>query len=214
MTTGTETDDSKAIIDAAMTLAARRGWRAVTMADIAAASNVPLGQLHRSYHSKAEILTGLSRQADAEVLADALMDSGEESPRDRLFDVIMRRFDALGPYKPGIRALLRELPEASSAVALTHQLTNSMRWMLEAADIDTSGVRGSIQAMGLAAIYANVMRTWLRDDSLDMARTMSELDRQLRWAEQIMNSFGRRGHGPRQEPLEPAVPPGPADPSI
>ena len=212
MTASTDAEESRRIIDAAMTLAAKHGWRAVTMADIAKAADLPLGRLYSAYRNKAEILTGLSRQADAVVLADPLTDDGEESPRDRLFDVIMRRFDALAPYKPGIAALLRELPDPSSAFAIIHQLTNSMRWMLDAADIDNSGVHGAIQTAGLTAIYANVMRTWLRDDSLDAARTMSELDRDLRWAEQIMNSFG--GRRKRDRGVETRAPEGPVDPSI
>ena len=215
MSTTTETDESAAIIAAAMALAARRGWRTLTMADIAAEAQLSLGEVYRHYRTKAEILNGLSRHADAAVLGDVLNDPGEESPRDRLFDAIMRRFDALSPFKAGIAALLRELPDAASGFAVLHQLSNSMRWMLEAASIDTSGIRGSIQVAGLAAIYANVMRTWLRDDTLDAARTMSELDRQLRWAEQIMNSFGhRRGSRSAGASGSATAPAGPLDPSI
>jgi AcrR family transcriptional regulator len=214
MKTSAETDVSKNIIDAAMVLAAKRGWRAVTMTDIAVEADIALLQLHKLYRTKAEILTGLSRQADAAVLADPVIANGEESARDRLFDVIMRRFDALASYKQGIAALLREPPDPHSALTLTHQLTNSMRWMLEAADINTSGLRGSIQATGLAVIYANVMRTWLRDDSLDAARTMSELDRELRWAEQIINSFGRPKSGGRRTHSDTPAPEGSLDPSI
>lgn len=159
------------------------------MAEIAAEAGLPAGRVHQAFPTKSAILTGISRQADAAVLAEPIVESGQETPRDRLFDVIMRRFDALAPYKTGIAAISREVPNAGAAVALLCQLTNSMRWMLEAAGIGTAGPRGALQTAGLAALYANVMRTWIADDSVDLARTMSELDRQLRWAEQTMNSL-------------------------
>jgi ubiquinone biosynthesis protein COQ9 len=52
--------------------------------------------------------------------------------------------------------------------------------MLEAAEIATGGVRGAV-ALRLATVaYLSTMRTWQRDDSPDLARTMAALDARLR----------------------------------
>ena len=57
--------------------------------------------------------------------------------------------------------------------------------MLTAADIDAAGPRGAIRAQGLAALFAQVLRTWV-DDEDDNARTMAALDKALargqRWS--------------------------------
>ena len=60
-----------------------------------------------------------------------------------------------------------------------------MRWALEAAGINSGGLRGTVRAKGLLAVYAAVIPVWLRDDSPDMARTMAALDRRLAQAERL-----------------------------
>ena len=57
------------VIDAALALAATRGWRALTLADIAEAAKLPLSQVYPAYASKAAILGGFTRRIDAEVPA-------------------------------------------------------------------------------------------------------------------------------------------------
>jgi hypothetical protein len=64
-----------------------------------------------------------------------------------------------------------------------------MSWVLEAAGMDTSGIKGAIRVAGLGGIYLNVLRTWMEDDSADLGRTMAALDKNLSRAEQIANNF-------------------------
>ena len=52
--------------------------------------------------------------------------------------------------------------------------------------IGAAGLPGIVKVKGLAAIYMSVLRVWLNDDSEDMAKTMSALDRALRRAECII----------------------------
>ena len=78
-----------------------------------------------------------------------------EQPRDRVFDLLMRRFDALRPYKPALEVLRRELPaDPPAMLAAGAALLRSMRWMLEAAGIETGGVarriRGKLNCCGVS----------------------------------------------------------------
>src|SRR5437879_8172689 len=106
------------IIDAALRLIAQQGWRRLSLAAVAAEAGVPILTLYRAFPSKPAILRGFSRRIDEVVLAtprdsDAAADApGElgERPRDRVFDLLMRRFDALHPYREAIEVLGRELP--------------------------------------------------------------------------------------------------------
>ncbi|MBT3331630.1 MAG: TetR family transcriptional regulator, partial [Rhodospirillaceae bacterium] len=86
------------VIGAAMKLAGVQGWRDTTMADIAETAGLSLVELRNMYGSKTAILAGLIRQTDDIVLAGSGADMADEPVRDRLFDVIMRRLDALAPY--------------------------------------------------------------------------------------------------------------------
>ena len=186
------------IYSAAMQVAARTGWRKARLADIAEEAGLSLADLHDRYDSKAALLDDLVRHIDRIVLKGAQQPNGEDSsPRDRLFDILMQRFDALNPYKDGIRAIVRDTGGGGIAEILCGgcRLLRSMRWMLEAAGIGTAGWLGGLRVKGLAVVFAATVQAWLRDDSEDMAKTMAALDRNLKRAEQFATMrlpFGRR----------------------
>lgn len=174
-------DLDRAAIDAAMRLAEQQGWRNVTLSAVAAACGVSLGDLYRRYPSRAAILAGLARQIDRQVLAHRPAGEEGESARDRLFDVMMRRFDALGPYRRGIASVIEDAPRDPLTLAcFGFQLRRSMAWMLEAAGIPAAGAAGIAKTKGLAAIHLCVLRTWLSDETADLSKTMAALDAALR----------------------------------
>lgn len=181
------------IIGAAMALAAEKGWRETTLADIAKRADVSLAELFRTVGGKQGVLEALSRHVDAQVLAGGDPDM-EERARDRLFDVLMRRFDALAPYKAGLMAVADATPRDPLAALCTfRQLRRSMGWMLEGAGLSADGFAGAVKTRVLAGIWVSLMRTWFQDDSEDLARTMAALDARLRRAEELWNSLpGRR----------------------
>ena len=174
---------------AAMRVAAGIGWRRTRLADIAEEAGLTLAELHARYTSKQAVLDGLVRNIDRTVLAGVQQSKDDEdtSHRDRLFDILMQRFDALNPYKDGIRAVVRDAGSGGVAEILCGgcRLLRSMRWMLEAAGISTAGWLGGLRVKGLAVVFAATVQVWLRDDSEDMAKTMAALDRNLRRAEQF-----------------------------
>jgi len=196
---GSSPSEADRIVDAALALVATEGWRQVSLAAIAAAAGLPILQVYRIFRSKQAILAALYRRVDAIVLAEPPSAEADERPRDRLFDLLMRRFDALQPYKPALDVLRRELPhDPPTALCAGVSLLRSMRWMLEAADIPTSGVRGAVAVKLATAAYLSAMRVWQRDDSPDLARTMASLDARLRRIERWLAAARstRRGGEP------------------
>jgi len=190
-------ETNQRIVAAAMTLAAECGWRRTGLAEVARAAGVPLAELYRRFPTRAHLLAGLSRIADAAVLADepAAPDATEEdeTPRDRLFDVMMRRFDALLPYRDGLAAVTRDLRrEPLTALAFAPHIARSMAWMLRAARIDPDAPGGAALVAGLVAVHARVMRVFLADDTADLARTMAALDAELRRGESWLAALRRR----------------------
>jgi AcrR family transcriptional regulator len=187
------------LINAALLLTAQHGWRGLSMAAIAAEAGLPILTLYRVFPSKPTLLCAFSRRIDETVLAAPLdLDPAgadpDERPRDRVFDLLMRRFDALRPHRDAIEVLGRELPgDPVSALALGAALLRSMAWMLEAAGIATGGLRGAIAIKLTAGAYAATLRIWLRDDTPDLAPTMAALDRRLRGIERWLGTPGRRG---------------------
>src|SRR5262249_5549000 len=124
---------------------------------------------------------------DRAVLAAGDADMAQEPPRERLFDVLMRRLELLEPDKAAVRSLMRSATRNPAlACALNGLAGRSQQWMLTGAEIDAAGPRGMLRAQGLAVLFASVLRTWINDDDPGRARTMAALDRALargqRWA--------------------------------
>ena len=187
--------DHDLILDAAFSCIAQAGWRRLRMASIAAEAGLPILRVYRAFPSKVAILVGFSRRIDEAVLIAPVDGETDERPRDRVFDLLMRRFDALAPYKPGLEVLGRELPsDPCAALATAARLLRSMRWMLETAGIATDGVGGILAVKLTLAAYMAASRVWLRDDSPDLAPTMAALDRRLRGIERWLD---RVRTGPR-----------------
>lgn len=185
------------IIDAALALLPTEGWGGLSLAAIATAAELPILRVYRIFRSKQAILGGLVRRIDEAVLAEPPAPEPDERPRDRLFDLLMRRFDALQPHKAALEVLRRELPgQPLTALCAGASLLRSMRWMLEAADIPTGGVRGAVAVRLAAAAYLSAMRVWQSDDSSDLARTMAALDARLRRIERwLVPTRARRSDG-------------------
>lgn len=203
----------KHVIDTTMELAAIHGWRRLSLAEIAEGAGLSLAVLYEHYPSKASILRALVAQTDARMLAAAARPRDEEeSPRDRLFDVLMARFEALAPYRDGVGAVLRdEIANPAAVLCGGPRLLRSMGWALEAAGIRSTGCAGRLRAKGLAAVYGATMLVWLRDDTEDMSRTMAALDRRLAGAERLAALCpGGRRRARAAEPPAAEAPPGAA----
>ena len=180
-------DKSAKIIAAAFALAEERGWQDEALADIASAAKVKLPEFTKLFPAKSDILAAWSRQIDAEVIALAEEESlSDENERDRLFDVLMMRFDCMIDARPALKRIAHDLSRDPVAlISMVSPALQSLGWMLEAAEIDSSGWRGALRVRGLAVIWARVFSVWL-DDGEDQAKTMAELDKRLKQAEDLL----------------------------
>jgi AcrR family transcriptional regulator len=181
------TDNRDKAINALRALLGEQRFEAIGFADIAERAGLSLAQLRAEFPSKLAIIAARSKDIDKAVLSGSAGDMSEEPVRDRLFDVLMRRFEAM----EGDQAMVRELMRAAMrhpalAFALNGLAVNAQQWMLEAAGTHASGPKGLIRAQGLALLFAAVARVWVDDDDEGLARTMAALDRELsrgaRWA--------------------------------
>jgi AcrR family transcriptional regulator len=189
-------DPASHVIDVALNLAAEKGWRNLALADIAAAAGLSLAELYALYSSKSAILAAYSRSIDSAVMVEveAPKGDGQESAKDRLFDLLMRRIDKLDAHKAGMLRIAEDTGrDPLSLIFSLARLDRSMAAMLEAAGISAGGWGGVLRVKGLAAAYLAGLRAWFKDDSADKAKTMAALDRALSRAERLACGLGRRG---------------------
>lgn len=175
------------IIDAAMRLAASHGWSGLSLDRIATEAGTSLAELRKEFSSKIEILAAYTRAVDDAVLAKIGPAEASLATRDRLFDVLMTRFELMAPHKAGLARIRRDLRgRFGESVAQFGVTARSLYWMLQAAGIDAEGARGFLRIPGLMGIYARVFGIWLEDDDPGLARTMAALDSRLRRGERAM----------------------------
>lgn len=180
-------DPRKAIVEALMELAGEREWDDITISDVATRANLSLSTFREFFPSKGAILSVFVREIDKAVLAGANDDLIGEPAKERLFDVLMRRLDALAPYKLGVEGVYDWARRDPIAAAAVNRLTvNSMRFMLEAAGLDTEGPVGAVKLQGLAIAWGRILPIWFRDTDPGLATTMAALDRQLAQGERFV----------------------------
>jgi AcrR family transcriptional regulator len=198
-------DPDRRLVAALWQVVARHGWHGLTMRRVAAASGLPLAEIRRRCPSPPHLLRLHGRLVDLAVLEGTVPGQGGQ-PRDRVFDVLMRRVDALQPHRAGILRLLREARRDPLLLPLLLAgLPGAMAWMLEAAELDSAGLDGLLRAHGLAGVWLATLRAWTRDGSADLGPTMAALDRALDQAERIARTV-RLGPGDDDPELTVAAP--------
>ena len=177
------TDRDKAI-DALMALLAEHRFEEIGLAEVAGRAGLKLSELRGEFGSTLAIVAAHMKDIDRAVLAGDGADMAEEPARERLFDVLMRRLEALAPYKEAVHSLMRSARRNPGlALALNAMAVRSQQWMLEAAGIGAHGPRGALRAQGAALMFARVLGVWFDDDEAGLDRTMAALGRGLASAE-------------------------------
>jgi AcrR family transcriptional regulator len=177
------TNRTKAI-DALLSLLASEPLERIGLGDIAKAAGLSLADLRGEFSSVTAILAAHMKDVDRKVLAADTADMSEEPPRERLFDVLMRRLDAHAGHKAAIRSLMRStLCNPPLALVMNGLAARSMSWMMTAAGISAAGPKGALRAQALTLMYVRVLSVWSRDEDPGLARTMAALDRELARAE-------------------------------
>jgi hypothetical protein len=199
----TDLEFDRALIAAAFSQAAERGFARVSVAEAARRAGLPLERARARFPVRGLVLLRFGSLADQAALADT---PAEGPVRDRLFDLLMRRIDALQAQREGILALLRYMPANPCAAALLAAANvRSMRWMLEGVGIDATGLRGRLRTKGLLAVWLATVRAWRSDASGDLAATMAALDRALGRAEQVEGWLSGRRQASAAPPPAPVA---------
>lgn len=168
------------MIDAALTLAAEQGFRSTGIAEIAAAAGVTAAEAYRVAPDKATLIARYIERVDTRALDAAYADGPPETPRDRLFDATMRRFEMMASDREALRVILHDLRRDPVLLfALRGPVYRSIGFLIEEAGLEREGVLGAIRVRALALLLAQTFRVFL-DDGADLSKTMADLDRRLR----------------------------------
>ena len=203
-----DTEFDTALVTAAFNQAGLTGWRSLSIVEAAQSAGLPLDRARARFPGPAAVLMRFGVMADQAALTET---TTEPRARDRLFDLLMRRFDVLQAHRQGVTSLLEALPtDPLLSLALTAATARSMGWMLEAAGISATGFRGQMRAQGLVGVWLYTLRAWKDDASPDLAGTMAALDKALDQAARFSSMLGLDSGSP-VESTSPDLAPDPVE---
>lgn len=174
------------ILNAALDIAAREGWGSVTLPRLTSETDLSLTDVLAVFDGIDGIVKSYLRRVDMTMLSACTSWEASDPVRDRLFDLLMERFDALN----GNRAAACDLYSASYkrfdlGRVILCSTRRSAHWMISAAQIEAGGLKGVLHEAGLVTIMSYATRAWLTDDSADLSKTMAAVDKALSRADWI-----------------------------
>jgi len=187
----------------AFDLIAEDGWSRLSLVAAARRAGIEPVTAYRELRSKGALLAALSRRLDEAMLEIEAAELAGLPPRDRVFELMMRRLEAMVPFRPGLERLARDAGRDPCLVLATAcRLDRSLAWLQDAAGLRNSGVRARVARRVLGAAYLQTLRVWRKDTAPDLGKTMVELDKQLR---RVQTFAGLRE--PRSRPGAPEAAP-------
>jgi len=105
-------------------------------------------------------------------MADGPALDPKQSVRDRLFDLIMRRFEAMEPHRAAVSSMEAGVDRDPMMLAASHHRhVRCARWVLALAGLEADGMTGQARAQGLGVIIGQARAAWRSDDAGDFTKT-------------------------------------------
>lgn len=180
-------DPRARVVDALMALAAEHRWSDIRLDEIADKAGLSLADLRDLFPSKGAILGAFIRRIDRIVLEGKPDDLDEADARDRVLDLMTRRFEALFPFRDALLSIRPAFEgDLLGLFALNQQGLNSWRYLLTSVGIDTEGPLGMLRVQGAVLVSARTLPVFLGEDDPTLPKTMAALDRELQRGERIL----------------------------
>jgi AcrR family transcriptional regulator len=168
------TIDTKSVA-ALLSLLSDHDWDDVSLNQIARKAKVPLATVQKRYKTLDDFIPLCPPYFDDQMHCEIAVT--DLSPPDRLFDLLMSRFEALQQHRHAvlvIRQRIRHTP--SLAFQILHPHLNSMRKIMGQADLSPKVITSDFAAYSLLGVYALTFYAWEQDESPDLTTTMARLD--------------------------------------
>lgn len=174
----------------AFEIIAETGWRGFSFTQLAERANLSMSDVRKTFSGRAGLLDALNQRLDQAMLAVDADDLAGLPPKDRVFEMIMSRLEAMAPFRAGLCRLIKDARFDPELIAMTAcRIDRSLAWLQDASTPGgNSGsfvqqIRRRIQRRILGAVYLQTLNVWSTDDSADLTKTMASLDKQLRRVE-------------------------------
>lgn len=182
----------------AMAEIAEHGWLGFNLSSLATAPEkkrkaLSLADIYDRFPTKCALLDGFGRHIDRQMIDVAASEMTDSSPKERIFELLMRRFDALQSMKPGLKRLYDERHcDPALMLATARNLGRMAQWLVALSNPSLKGLRRTLAEKAIAALYVRCFAVWLTDETDDSAKTMAEMDKRLGQLERLAQFGARR----------------------
>ena len=91
----------------------------------------------------------------------------------------------MNSYKKALKRIINEVKNPIILKKISHNILESMDFYLEFSNAYDRSVFDFLKKKSLFLIYSYCFKIWLEDDTEELSKTMSELDRLLNYAERF-----------------------------
>lgn len=188
-----ENDMADRILDCAIRQAELSSWEAVRLHHIAGELGITLGDMHKYFNQKDDLVEAWYDRADQAMLSDAAsLDYQQLATRERLHRSIMCWLSAIENHRQISRDMLMykfELGHVHLQVLGLLRISRTVQWILESAHRDTTHIQRVIEETAVTSIFLTTFSYWMFDNSDHSVKTRRFLDRLLQYTEGLARLF-------------------------
>ena len=179
------------LVKSSFNLIEKSGWKSFSLQILSETEKIPINEIKIFFKSELTILDEFSKMIDIKV--EKSFDYEEltnTSVKDNLFELIMLRLEYMQPYRNALKSIkssFKSDPLVAKSVA--KNVMNSLDFYLELTNAFNDSFLDIFKKKSIFLIYSYIFMIWLEDDSDELSKTMSELDKLLTFSEKIALDF-------------------------
>ena len=179
------------LVKSSFNIIEKSGWKSFSLQKLSYAEKIPINEIKIFFKSEITILDEFSKMIDIKV--EKSFDYEEvtnTSVKDNLFELIMLRLEYMQPYRNALKSIkssFKSDPLVAKSVA--KNVMNSLDFYLELTNAFNDSFLDIFKKKSIFLIYTYIFMIWLEDESDELSKTMSELDKLLTFSEKIALDF-------------------------
>ena len=173
------------LIKEAFVVIERVGWDKFSLLDLLKKEKITEKEVNSFFKNKSDVIDKFSIMIDSVVESKINVDDFRiSSKKDNLFELIMIRLEEMKIYKKSLKKIIDSAKKNPTLLSrISNNVMNTMDFYLELTSCYNDTPIDFLKKNTLFFIYSFAFRTWLKDETDDLASTMAELDRLLTMSE-------------------------------
>ncbi len=179
------------LINESFKIIEREGWGNFSIKKLSETKKMSLNEVTHILKSRNNLINEFSYMIDKKVENDFdFKELDKTSIKDNLFELIMLRLEYLNPYRNALKEIIKSFKtDPQLAKIVSTNVLNSLDFYLEISNAYKDNFFDVFKKKSIFIIYGYVFTIWMQDDSDELSKTMSELDRLLTFSEKLAINF-------------------------